>query len=366
MYDRRIFDVDHRPVRARGPQGLPPDRRRRVGAASTCRAFADGSIYDEITFVDFYRYVDVGLDEVYDFLDRPTRALGPARGHRPLDQLPDQRRRHPRPPAGAGLPQLRPALQLGRPPRPQATRGRPPRARRRHRRGLRQRGDGRDRLPAEATGPASPHGSLASWPTTRRPRPVADDAELRAGPGRPPCPTTCCRPASSIHAPGPARSRSTARSIGPPSGGSGRGTPTASAPGRPGPAPIDLDLSWTCRPTSGTAVAALRAVWAWTFDREVDPGDNFFDLGGDSITAIQIVDRAAAVGPGPDPAPAVRGARRLAATALLAGRRCDRGLEPDRVGAGAGGRRRAPAAVRPQLTRRASRAPGGPRPDRCR
>ena len=60
-------------------------------------------------------------------------ALGAAGGYGTFDELPDQRRRHLRPPAGARLPQLRPALQLGRAARPQDPRRRPRRARRRHR-----------------------------------------------------------------------------------------------------------------------------------------------------------------------------------------------------------------------------------------
>ncbi len=34
--------------------------------------FSDEKIFDEITFIDFYRYVDVGLDELYAYLDKHT------------------------------------------------------------------------------------------------------------------------------------------------------------------------------------------------------------------------------------------------------------------------------------------------------
>ncbi len=39
--------------------------------------FEDDSIFDEIRFVDFYRYVDVGLDEVYSYLQRQAPWVRP-------------------------------------------------------------------------------------------------------------------------------------------------------------------------------------------------------------------------------------------------------------------------------------------------
>ena len=88
---------------------------------------------------------------------RRARAVGPPGRHRPLDQLPDQRGRHPGPPPRAGLPQLRRALQLGRPARPQdARRG----ARRTRRRGRRRRGR---RLLAEVGYEPKTNGVLTAW-----------------------------------------------------------------------------------------------------------------------------------------------------------------------------------------------------------
>ena len=63
-------------------------------------------------------------------LPRHAGALGPPDRHRSIDELPDQRRRHPHPPRRAGVPQLRRALCLGRPARPQAPPGGHGRARR--------------------------------------------------------------------------------------------------------------------------------------------------------------------------------------------------------------------------------------------
>ena len=48
--------------------------------------------YLEITFVDFYRYVDVDLETVYDYLTNQTICSG--RRYWPINQLPHQRCRY--------------------------------------------------------------------------------------------------------------------------------------------------------------------------------------------------------------------------------------------------------------------------------
>ncbi len=53
--------------------------------------FRDDSVFEETSYVDFYRYCDVSLEEVLSFSERAC-PLDPARGYRPLHQLPDQRR----------------------------------------------------------------------------------------------------------------------------------------------------------------------------------------------------------------------------------------------------------------------------------
>ena len=74
--------------------------------------FKDDQIFEQVEVVDFYRYADVSLTDDAG-VSRQAR-LAAASRHRPLDQLPDQRRRHLHAPSQARLPQLRAAVFVGR------------------------------------------------------------------------------------------------------------------------------------------------------------------------------------------------------------------------------------------------------------
>ncbi len=138
----RPDEVDAAVLAARKVYHRVPDE---VSRTLDVRAFQDDRIFEQVQFVDFYRYCDVGMDEMLDYL-ATDGAVDPPVRHRPLDQLPDQRPRHLRAPEGARLPQLRAALQLGRAPRPQDARRRARGAGRRHRSGQRAPVAGRGRL----------------------------------------------------------------------------------------------------------------------------------------------------------------------------------------------------------------------------
>ena len=74
----------------------------RCRARSTSRIFQDDRIFEEVQFVDFYRYCDAGLDEILSYLTSTVPWMRPV-GHRPLDQLSHQRGRHLHPYEGARL-----------------------------------------------------------------------------------------------------------------------------------------------------------------------------------------------------------------------------------------------------------------------
>ena len=107
-------DVDAAVLAARKAYHRVPDE---VSRTLDVRAFEDDRIFEQVRFVDFYRYCDVGMTEMC--VSRAQGPVGAPGRHRPLDQLPDQRPRHLRPQEGAWIPQLRAALQLGRAPRSQ-------------------------------------------------------------------------------------------------------------------------------------------------------------------------------------------------------------------------------------------------------
>ncbi len=72
MYDHSIFDVeqiDRFVLEARKAYHQIDDAVTRLLDVD---GFTDGSIFDDVQFVDFYRYVDVGLDEVLGFLAANT------------------------------------------------------------------------------------------------------------------------------------------------------------------------------------------------------------------------------------------------------------------------------------------------------
>ena len=60
-----------------GAQGLSPHRRRGLPVARH-RLFRNEAIFDSIQFVDFYRFVDVGLDDLYRYLTAETVWKRPA------------------------------------------------------------------------------------------------------------------------------------------------------------------------------------------------------------------------------------------------------------------------------------------------
>ncbi|MCK7494593.1 MAG: hypothetical protein MZW92_28060 [Comamonadaceae bacterium] len=125
-------------------QGVPPGPRRGVACAGRARVpgrpdLRAGAVRRLLPLLRRRHARDARLS-------RTEGAVGPPVGHRPLDQLPDQRPRHLRPPEGARLPQLRAALQLGRAPRSQDARRGARGARRRHRSGQRAPVAGRGRL----------------------------------------------------------------------------------------------------------------------------------------------------------------------------------------------------------------------------
>ncbi|MEM7325236.1 MAG: amino acid adenylation domain-containing protein [Actinomycetota bacterium] len=78
MYNHRIYDVDQIDqyvLEARKAYHLIEDS---VNQLLDVSAFEDGRIYDEIQFVDYYRYADVALDTVLGFLNNNTPWARPA------------------------------------------------------------------------------------------------------------------------------------------------------------------------------------------------------------------------------------------------------------------------------------------------
>jgi amino acid adenylation domain-containing protein len=60
-------EVDEAVLAARKAYHRQPDE---VSRSIDVRAFSDDGIFDDVRFVDFYRYCDVGMDEVYAYLER--------------------------------------------------------------------------------------------------------------------------------------------------------------------------------------------------------------------------------------------------------------------------------------------------------
>jgi amino acid adenylation domain-containing protein len=68
-------DVDAAVLAARKAYHRVPDE---VSRALDVRAFADDRIFEQVRFVDFYRYCDVGMAEVYAYLERKVPWVRPA------------------------------------------------------------------------------------------------------------------------------------------------------------------------------------------------------------------------------------------------------------------------------------------------
>jgi amino acid adenylation domain-containing protein len=68
-------DVDAAVLAARKVYHRLPDE---VSRSLDVRAFHDDRIFEEVRFVDFYRYWDVGMDELYAYLDRTVPWVRPA------------------------------------------------------------------------------------------------------------------------------------------------------------------------------------------------------------------------------------------------------------------------------------------------
>ncbi len=285
MYDRRIFDVDRIDrfvLEARKAYHQIDDA---VSEHLDVSAFVDGRIYDEIAFVDFYRYVDVGLDDVLTFLAGETPWERPDDTGRSTNCLINDVGIHvhtrERGFHNYALPYSW-DVRLGHKQREAALH------------------ELDDEIDLDYVNEVmveigyQPKAPVAARRTTRlvghyqAPAPIATD-ELRAA-----LAVTLpdyMVPASFVHhvalpltVNGKVDRATLARVE--PGGTVGDG----GAVGVPTPGPAALSDEERDR------AEALRSVWAWTFDRPVGPTDNFFDLGGDSISAIQIVDRAAGAG----------------------------------------------------------------------
>ncbi|MGH1491268.1 MAG: amino acid adenylation domain-containing protein [Acidimicrobiales bacterium] len=72
MYNHQIFDVDKIDQYVLDARKAYHNIDDAVTKHLDVSAFVDGKIYDEITFVDFYRYADIALDEVMSFLAEQT------------------------------------------------------------------------------------------------------------------------------------------------------------------------------------------------------------------------------------------------------------------------------------------------------
>ena len=74
--------------------------------------FRDERIFDEIQFIDYFRYTDVELDELYDFLSTRVPWVRPRDTGRSTNCLINEAGIYVHQ-TGTRLSQLRPALQLG-------------------------------------------------------------------------------------------------------------------------------------------------------------------------------------------------------------------------------------------------------------
>ena len=191
--------------------------------------------------------------------------MGSSDRHGPLDQLPDQRRRHQRAPSRTGLPQLRRAVQLGRASRSQDTRrgARGTRRRRRRRRGRQPARRGRVRTEDE-------------WRTHGL---VPDDRRHRSGPGR----------AASAAAAIASRPCHSGR----------RSSGSTRCPSRPAPRPTRRCFRPRCGsiatgsaplPPATPIESRLCEIWCDVLGLDgVGVTDDFFDLGGASLDALEVV-----------------------------------------------------------------------------
>jgi acyl carrier protein len=254
--------IDRAVLQARKAYHRVDDAPRRLLDTSV---FDDDSVFERVRYVDFYRYVDVALGDMLD-VPRHAGAVGATQGHRPIHQLPHQRRGHPHPPAGAGLPQLRRAVRVGRAHGAQD-------ARRGHGRAGRPLGPCRDRLDAAPRGlraaPAGgPHGVV------RTGRGCSGAVAGRAA-HLPRHRAACVRRAGGV----PRRRRATHDHQRQARCGC---APPPTRVHRPGPA---LHVS----PESPTE-RLIVSIWERVLGTEpIGVADDFFDLGGDSLAALEMV-----------------------------------------------------------------------------
>ncbi|MEM9564999.1 MAG: amino acid adenylation domain-containing protein [Actinomycetota bacterium] len=307
MYDRRIFDVDQIDrfvLEARKAYHQIDDA---VSELLDVSAFVDGRIYDEITFVDFYRYVDVGLDEVLAFLADETPWERPADTGRSTNCLINDVGIHvhnrERGFHNYALPYSW-DVRLGHKQREAA---------------LHELDDEIDldfvnevmvEIGYRPKPPATARRSTRLVGHYQAPEPIAAD-ELRVALAD--TLPDYMVPTSFVHhvtLPLTVNGKVDRAVLGRAEPG---GADAGGAGGDVGSVPDLAALSDVER----DRVETIRSVWAWTFDRPVGATDNFFDLGGDSISAIQIVDRAARSGLGVTPRQ-IFDAQTPLATALVA------------------------------------------------
>lgn len=276
MYNHRIFDVkkiDQYVLEARKAYHLIDDS---VSELLDVSAFEDGKIYDEIQFVDYYRYADVALDEVLGFLADETPWARPPDTGRSTNclindvgihvhnrergyhnyALPyswDVRLGHKQ--RDAALEELdddidldfvnEVLVEIGYKPKP------PPRERETAR-------------------------LVAHYQSSSEHSPEDLREALATGLPEYMVPTTF------VHH----------REL--PLTRNGKIDRVSLADYQTGAA-VEVDRS-VMTPDDRTAAEILGLIWGTIFNREIALEDNFFELGGDSITAIQIVDRAASAG----------------------------------------------------------------------
>ena len=117
VHGRSVRPRRNRSCGARSAPGIPSGTRWSEPFARHDSIVTD-DVFDRLTYVDFYRYVDVELSEMLDY-PRDPGALGPPDRHGPVDELPDRRGRNLHPSVRAGIPQLRRPVRVGCAPRSQ-------------------------------------------------------------------------------------------------------------------------------------------------------------------------------------------------------------------------------------------------------
>jgi acyl carrier protein len=78
MFRNRIFDVQQMDQAVLDARKVYHRLDDEVARSLDVEIFKDDRIFEEIQFIDFYRYIDVGLDEVYRYLDERLGWVRPA------------------------------------------------------------------------------------------------------------------------------------------------------------------------------------------------------------------------------------------------------------------------------------------------